>query len=112
MRCREIGCSVQYFGAADLSDTPLTKGRTMHSRRHFLWLATMGVPGCAALTGVLDAFAADKKDDGVRLGVQTYSFREMLGKPGDMTEKMIAAMRQLGITECETWEPSLWPANL
>jgi sugar phosphate isomerase/epimerase len=84
----------------------------MHSRRDFLWLAALGVPGCAALTGALGAFAADKKDDGVRLGVQTYSFREMLGKPGDMTEKMIAAMRQLGITECEMWEPSLWPANL
>ena len=52
------------------------------------------------------AFAAEKKDSNVRLGVQTYSFREMLGKPGDMTDKMIAAMRQLGLTECELWEPT------
>ncbi|HEY2401897.1 MAG TPA: sugar phosphate isomerase/epimerase [Steroidobacteraceae bacterium] len=80
----------------------------MHSRREFLQLAAMSVPSCAAW----GAFAADKKDGSVRLGIQTYSFREMLGKPGDMTDKMIAAMRQLGITECELWEPTLQPPNL
>ena len=80
----------------------------MHSRRKFLQLAAMSVPGCAAW----GAFAADKKDGSVRLGVQSYSFREMLGKPGDMTDKMIAAMRQLGLTECELWEPTLQPPNL
>ena len=48
----------------------------------------------------------------MRLGVQTYIFREWLGKPGDMTDKMIAAMRQLGLTECEMWEPSLMPPGV
>src|ERR1700749_1641175 len=40
----------------------------------------------------------------------------MLGKPGEMTDKMIAALHQLGLTECEVWEPTLqppgfWPAT-
>jgi len=74
----------------------------MHSRRTFLRLAAMSVPGCAALAAAPE----------VRLGVQTYSFREWLGKPGDMTDKIIAAMRQLGINECEMWEPSLQPPSL
>jgi sugar phosphate isomerase/epimerase len=77
----------------------------MHSRRTFLQL------GLTALTlPASGAFAATAS--GVRLGVQTYSFREWLGKPGDMTDKMIAAMRQLGLTECEIWEPSLQPPGL
>jgi sugar phosphate isomerase/epimerase len=60
------------------------------------------------------AGAATRQGDGtgVRLGVQTYSFREWLGKTADMTDRMIAAMRQLGLTECEMWEPSLQPAQL
>jgi len=74
----------------------------MHSRRIFLGLAAMSVPGWRALAST----------PVVHLGVQTYSFREWLGKPGDMTDKMIAAMRQLGITECEMWEPSLRPPDL
>ncbi len=66
----------------------------MLSRRTFLQL------GLTAWTlPASGAFAAPAS--GVRLGVQTYSFREWLGKPGDMTDKMIAAMRQLGLTECE-----------
>jgi sugar phosphate isomerase/epimerase len=73
----------------------------MHSRRDFLRLTALSLPACAA-------FAAAAPSQ-VRLGVQTYSFREMLGKPGDMTDKIIAAMRQLGLTECELWEPSLQP---
>jgi sugar phosphate isomerase/epimerase len=77
------------------------KGPVMHSRRDFLRLTALSLPACAA-------FAAAAPSS-VRLGVQTYSFREWLGKPGDMTEKLIAAMRQLGLTECELWEPSLQP---
>jgi sugar phosphate isomerase/epimerase len=93
----------------------------MHSRRTFLQLGLTAVslPACggfAALAAAAPASAAtgksaNSKVAGVRLGVQTYSFREWLGKPGDMTDKMIAAMHQLGLTECEMWEPSLFPAG-
>jgi sugar phosphate isomerase/epimerase len=47
-----------------------------------------------------------------RLGVQTYSFRDMLETSGDMTDKMIAAMHELGLTECEVFEPTLQPPQL
>jgi sugar phosphate isomerase/epimerase len=74
----------------------------MHSRRDLLWLAALSLPNWTT-------FAAAP---GVRLGVQTYSYRELLGKPGNVLDKMIASMRQLGLTECEMWEPSLWPTGL
>jgi sugar phosphate isomerase/epimerase len=45
-------------------------------------------------------------------GVQTYSFRDMLGAPGAATDKMIAAMHELGLTECEMFEPMLQPPAL
>lgn len=46
------------------------------------------------------------------LGVQTYSFREMLNTPGDMVDKMIAAMVMLGIRQCELFEPTIQPPEL
>jgi len=49
---------------------------------------------------------------GVRIGLQTYSFRDMLETPGDMTDKMIRAMQELGIAECEVFEPTLQPPEL
>lgn len=92
----------------------------MHSRRTFLQrgLTAVTLPACAgfaALAADAPAGAAASKSansEGVRLGVQTYSFRQWLGKPGDMTDKMIAALHQLGLTECEMWEPSLMPPGL
>ena len=49
---------------------------------------------------------------GVRLGVQTYSFRELPRTPGgDATAAMIAAMNACGITECELWAPQIEPAQ-
>jgi sugar phosphate isomerase/epimerase len=38
---------------------------------------------------------------GVRLGVQTYSFRDLLLEPGDHLDAVIRAMKQLGLGECE-----------
>lgn len=97
----------------------------MHSRRTFLRLTAVSVPGwaalpgwigssvsAAALLGAVTPAEAAGEPTGVRLGVQTYSFRDWLGKPGDMTDKMIAAMHQLGIKECELWEPSVQPPEL
>jgi sugar phosphate isomerase/epimerase len=49
---------------------------------------------------------------GVRLGVQTYSFRE-LTRPagGDLVDPIIAAMKECGLTECELWAPQIEPPS-
>jgi sugar phosphate isomerase/epimerase len=83
----------------------------MHTRRDFLQLAAASLPGCAVLAASAAATTAGSAG-GVRIGVQTYSLREMLATPGDMTGKMIAAMRQLRLTECEMFEPCMQPAEL
>ena len=50
---------------------------------------------------------------GVRLGAQTYSFRDLPRPPGgDMTEVMIQALTASGIRECELWSPMIEPAKL
>ncbi len=80
------------------------------SRRSFLKASALGLPLACGFAGSR-VFAAPS-GAGVRLGVQTYSFRDMLSTPGDMTDKMIAAMRELGLTECEVFEPTLQPPAL
>jgi sugar phosphate isomerase/epimerase len=48
--------------------------------------------------------------DGVRLGVQTYSFRDLARTPdGDAIGPVIAAMRSCGLTECELWAEHVEP---
>lgn len=48
--------------------------------------------------------------NGVRLGVQTYSFRE-LPRPvgGDAVDVIITAMKACGFDECELWSPQIEP---
>jgi sugar phosphate isomerase/epimerase len=82
-----------------------------HSRRRFLELALGSIPAAAAL-GRMSLAAETRGPDGVRLGVQTYSFRDMLTSPGDATDKMIAAMHELELAECEMFEPMLQPPAL
>jgi sugar phosphate isomerase/epimerase len=49
---------------------------------------------------------------GVRLGVQTYSFRELMRPAGgDLVAPIIAAMTACGLTECELWAPQIEPAS-
>jgi sugar phosphate isomerase/epimerase len=49
---------------------------------------------------------------GVRLGVQTYSFRELMRPAGsDLVDLIIAAMKECGLTECELWAPQIEPAS-
>ncbi len=49
---------------------------------------------------------------GVRLGVQTYSFRELMRPAGgDLVDPIIAAMKECGLTECELWAPQIEPAS-
>jgi sugar phosphate isomerase/epimerase len=77
-----------------------------YSRRQF-------VRGALALPAATLAVAAHAAAKGtVRLGVQTYSFRDMLATPGDTTDRMIAAMQELGLVECEMFEPMLQPHGL
>jgi sugar phosphate isomerase/epimerase len=50
---------------------------------------------------------------GVRLGAQTYSFRDLPRPPGgDMTDVMIQALSACGIRECELWSPMIEPAKV
>jgi sugar phosphate isomerase/epimerase len=76
----------------------------MYTRREFgtLTLAGLAVP---AFGGLLDSVG------GVRLGVQTYSFRD-LPQPGDavdMVDVVIRAMIECGLTECELFAPQVEP---
>jgi sugar phosphate isomerase/epimerase len=75
----------------------------MITRREFgkLTLASLAFPRMAA---------ADSIVAGVRVGVQTYSFREM-AKPGaaDAIDTMIEAIVNCGLGECELWAPQIEP---
>jgi sugar phosphate isomerase/epimerase len=76
----------------------------MLTRRQFgaLTLSTLTVPALSRAQTV----------SGVRLGVQTYSFRE-LPRPagGDLVDPIIAAMKECGLLECELWAPQIEPAS-
>lgn len=76
----------------------------MH-RREFGKLAV----GVLALPRALSA-AIDSTVSGVRLGVQSYSFRE-LPRPegGDLVDVIIKAMRECGLSECELFAPHVEP---
>lgn len=69
--------------------------------------------GALALSSVAwPAFAAGQTISGVRLGVQTYSFRELMRPAGgDMVEPIVAAMKECGLTDCELWAPQIEPAS-
>ena len=72
----------------------------MVSRRGFVKLAALPL---ALLKG--DAKAAgriDSRINGVRIGVQTYSFRDL---PGDPIQQIIGAMTSIGLGECELYSP-------
>lgn len=58
------------------------------------------------------ALADAQMVSGVRLGVQTYSFRELMRPTGgDLVDPVIAAMKTCGLTECELWAPQIEPAS-
>ena len=76
----------------------------MLTRREFGALALSSV----TLPSVLRAQTVS----GVRLGVQTYSFRELTRPPGgDLVDPIIAAMKECGLTECELWAPQIEPPS-
>jgi sugar phosphate isomerase/epimerase len=76
----------------------------MLTRREFgkLTLAGLALPPAMA--------AADQTVAGVRLGVQTYSFRDLpRASSGDAVETTIKAMTECGFTECELFAPQVEP---
>ena len=76
----------------------------MYTRREFGRLALGGA--ALPLIGRL----ADSKVGGVRLGVQTYSFRELPRTEGsDHVDVIISAMKDCGLSECELFAPQVEP---
>ena len=76
-----------------------------YTRREFglLTLAGLALP--------MGAFA-DTIVSGVRMGVQSYSFRELPRTPGgDATAAIIQAMKDTGLTETELWAPQIEPVS-
>ena len=77
----------------------------MHSRltrREFGSLALAAFP--------LVRFGADAAYRGVRLGAQTYSFRDLPRTPGgDGVEQVIRAFRECELVECELFAPQVEP---
>ena len=76
----------------------------MYTRREFglLTLSSLALPALSSAQTV----------GGVRLGVQTYSLRELPRAPGgDLVEPLIKGMTECGFTECELWAPQIEPAQ-
>src|SRR5262245_48225491 len=79
------------------------EGCSMYTRREF-GVLTLG----AVVAGV--RAHADSTVNGVRLGVQTYSFRELPRAPGsDAVDTVIKAMKECGLSECELFAPQVEP---
>jgi sugar phosphate isomerase/epimerase len=77
---------------------------TMLTRREFAAVTLSAV--------ALPRLARAQTVSGVRLGVQTFSFRELTRPPGgDLVDPIIAAMKDCGLTECELWAPQIEPAS-
>lgn len=76
----------------------------MLTRREFATLALSAFAGPKLLAQTVG---------GVRLGAQTYSFRDLARPPGgDMTGVVIQALSDSGISECELWSPMIEPAKV
>lgn len=72
----------------------------MYSRRHFIKVAVAGL----ALSPVLEA-KINSRVHGVYVGLQTYSLRGLRYEP------VIAAMKQIGLGECELWATQVEPTR-
>src|SRR5207302_1898467 len=76
----------------------------MYTRREFGQLTLTGL--ALPLLGGL----ADSRVGGVRLGVQTYSFRALPRVEGsDHIDVVVAAMKECGLSECELFAPQVEP---
>ena len=78
----------------------------MYTRREFgkVTLAALALPRLA------EAAEVDSRVGGVRLGVQTYSFRDLPRQPGsDAVDTIINAMTECGLGDCELYAPQVEP---
>jgi sugar phosphate isomerase/epimerase len=76
----------------------------MYTRREFgkLTLAGLAMPTLRT--------SSDSLVNGVRVGVQTYSFRDLpRTSGGDAVDSVITAMTACGLVECELWSPQIEP---
>ena len=76
-----------------------------YTRREFglLTLAAVALPAGAV---------ADTIVSGVRLGVQSYSFRDLPRTAGgDATAAIVQAMKDTGLSEAELWAPQIEPVS-
>ncbi|MGE4082761.1 MAG: sugar phosphate isomerase/epimerase family protein [Vicinamibacterales bacterium] len=76
----------------------------MITRRHFTQTALAGM----ALPALAGRWAEAAPVAGVRLGVQTYSFRDLTneGTP-EALNVVISSMKACGVDECELWSPQI-----
>jgi sugar phosphate isomerase/epimerase len=78
----------------------------MITRRDFGKLALASL----AMSRGLAAAGLDSRIAGVRVGVQTYSFRELPRSPSpDAVDAIVKAMNDCGLVECELWAPQIEP---
>jgi sugar phosphate isomerase/epimerase len=75
------------------------------SRRDFGKMMLAGVPAYVALA------KSSSTVDGVRLGVCTYSFRDMPRQNGDAVGPTIQALKDCNANICELFSPQLEPEN-
>jgi sugar phosphate isomerase/epimerase len=80
----------------------------MYTRRQFSRIALAGL----ALPLLAPGRSPGQSVAGVRLGVQTYSFRD-LPRPlaADLSGPIVDAMTACGLTECELYSPHVEPAS-
>jgi sugar phosphate isomerase/epimerase len=88
----------------------------MLTRRDFGFLVGAGLVGArlerdTAAAAMGQGGATSSTIAGVRLGVQTYSFRDLPRPPGaaDAVDVVIKAMKDSGLGECELFAPQLEP---
>src|SRR5437588_4603063 len=91
-----------------LSEARVRKcGGSMVSRRDFGKAALAAIPLAAARRAVAGPGAS-----GVRLGVATYSYRDLLRTPGrDNVDDVIKALQFAGAREIELWSANTEPAG-
>jgi sugar phosphate isomerase/epimerase len=81
----------------------------MYTRREFGMLAMAGVVRLKPDATFFGVGAASAVVNGVRLGVQTYSFRDLPRTGADSVDDVIRAMHECELVECELFAPQVEP---
>jgi sugar phosphate isomerase/epimerase len=78
----------------------------MYTRRDFVLTTLAGL----SLQRVQAAGAIDSIVGGVRVGGQSYSFRDLPRTPGgDASDAVVKAFVEVGLGDCELWSPQIEP---